>query len=172
MSLAVSFSERGASLIVCTLDPAPSPVAIEELWASGAQHQQRHSVRRLGEVRKELHQGGVGPVQIFDYGYRRSVCRNVLQHSPPRSERFVLSRGPRIKTHQGQQPGTQPRLLLDIGERRLQFLCCRLRRIRVVDARVRLQDLAQRPERDPLPVRQTSTLLPANQTRSFLGEGA
>ena len=91
-------------------------------------------------------------MQILDHDHR-ALVGDRREEAAPGSERLLPARRlPRIDTEQRQQPGPQPRLLLHVRQDGVQLVGRSLGRVRLEDAGMRLDDLPERPERDPVSV--------------------
>ena len=143
-----------------------------QLRPSGTQNEQRHPLRPVGQVLEELEQRRVGPVQILEHQHRRPVRRQPLAEAPPGRKRLLLRRRLRHRAYQRRQPRPQPGQIRIVRRQRAFQLRRRLLgRVRLQDPRLRLDDLPQRPEGDPLPVGQTAPLPPTHQPRPLLDIG-
>ena len=141
---------------------APGGVRLVQLGPGGADDEQRDALRPVGEVLEEREQRRVGPVDVLDDQHERSPLRDRLQEPAPGGEQLLLRRRlARVDPEQRQQPRPQPRPVVGLGQHRLQLRGRDLGRVGLEDPGVRLHDLAQRPERDPVPVGQAAALPPA-----------
>ena len=115
---------------------------------------------------KEGEQRLVRPVQVFEHQDGRVGLGDPLQESAPGGEQLLplRARG-RLDPQQGQQPLPEPLPFLPLRQDGGELVLRHNRRIRLQDACVGLQDLSQRPERDPLPIRQAPPLPPSDQVR-------
>ncbi len=122
------------------------------------------ALRPLGQVLQEREQRLVRPVQIVEHEHARTGGGQSFQEAPPGREQLLpLRRRSRLDPDQRRQPLQQPLPLGLLGrDSGLQLPRRDLCRVRLEDARLRLDDLAQRPEGDPLPVGQAAPLPPAD----------
>ena len=105
----------------------------------------------------------VGPVQVLEHEHGRPLRGDVLQKPRPGSEQLLALGGGGFDSYQRSQTLSQPGALIPLGEHLDQLLLGHLVGVGVEDAGVRLHDLAQRPEHDPLPVGQAAALAPRDQ---------
>ncbi len=121
----------------------------------------------LGDVRQVLEEGEhrlVGPVQVLEHEHGRTLLGDPLQEPAPGGEQLLaLGRRGRLDPEQGQQPLPEPLPLVAVGEDGAELLLRDRGRIGLEDAGVRLQDLPERPEGDPLPVGQAAALPPGRE---------
>ena len=115
----------------------------------------------------------VRPVQVLEHEHACPGRSQALEEAPPGREQLLpLRLRGRLDPHQRPQPLQQPAALRLVGEdSRLQLRRRHLGRVGLEDARLGLDDLPQRPECDPLPVRQAAPLPPACQLRLRLHIG-
>ena len=118
-------------------------------------------------------QGGVGPVQILEDEHRLPRLRPALsQNTPPSGERLLLRGGLAARADERRQAGLEPGAVRVVRAQRLLELRRRLRgRVRLEDAALGLDDLAERPEGDPLPVGKAAALPPADEPGTILDVG-
>ena len=137
----------------------PERPALEQLRPGEAEKQDR-SASEVGDVLHELEEGRLCPVHVLEHQDERPVRGERLEHAPGRTEgllarRCTLARadGAGDARSDGRAFGIAREELrdpgLDVGAERLE------------------QDLAQRPERDPLAVREA----PAGDDRGGVAEG-
>ena len=136
-----------------------------ELRPRRAENEQRHPLGPLGQMLQEREQRLVRPVQVLEHEHARPRRRQPFEEAPPGREQLLpLRRRGRLDPDQRRQPLQQPLpLRLLRGNGRVQLRHRHLGRVGLEDARLRLDDLAQRPERDPLPVGQAAPLPPPRQ---------
>ena len=138
--------------------------ALEQLGPCGADDEQRHALGAIGQVLQEVQHRVVGPVQVLEDEHGRTVLRDLLEEPPPRGEQLLaFGRGRRLDTQQREQPLAEPRLLGAVGQDRVELALRDVRRVGLEDARVRLHDLPERPERDALAVGHAAPLPPRDQ---------
>ena len=149
------------------LTRGPAWVPLVQLRPGRAQNEQRHSLRPLGQMLQEREQRLVRPVQVLEHQHGLPGCGQSFEVAPPGREQLLsLRRRGRLHPDQRGEPLQQPlSLRLLRGDRRVQLRRRHLRRVRLEDPRLRLDDLPQRPERDPLPIRKAAPLPPAGQLR-------
>jgi len=133
-------------------------------------------------VADEGQQGVVGPVQVLEDHDQRPPGRHRLEEAPPGGEGLLLlrRRGPRLgvagQAEQGRQASLEPLALgrlLDRGRDRVGELGRHRRRVvELEDAGLRLEDLAEGPEADALPIGQAVALAPGDQLGLGVDEGA
>ena len=137
---------------------------LEQLRAGGAEKQEWHARRPLREVRQEFEEWWVGPVQVFDDDDSGTVRGDRFHEALPGGEGLFAGFGlAGVDSEQREQSRPQPVALLDLRKCCVELRGRRLRRIGLEDPGVRLDQLAERPERDPLAVRQAATLTPSDQ---------
>ena len=121
----------------------------------------------LDEVLEEVEQREIRPVQVFDDEHRRNALGDRLEERAPGGERLgALDQRCRLEADERQQALLQPRSLVTVGKHRSELVPGDLWRVALEDARVRLDDLAERPERDSVAVRETASLPPADELRA------
>ena len=150
-------------------DGGPAGVALGELGTGGADEQHREPVRVLHEVPDEREHRLVGPVDVLEHEHGRTGRGDGLEEPPPRGEQLLplCGRGG-LYADQGSQPLLQPLpVRLGFRDRRVELGDGFLRRVGLQDPGLSLHDLAERPERDPLSVRQA----PAQPPRDAIGQG-
>ncbi len=145
---------------------APRRVGLEQLRTGRAEEQQRHAVGPLREVRQEIEHRRIGPVEVLDDDDRRSVGRDPLDETAPREERLVARGGVAgVDADERQEARLEPGTVLACGQDSLQLLRGSVRGVGLEDPRVRLHDLAERPERDSVAVREAPSLPPMDHLR-------
>ena len=127
---------------------------------------------------EELEQRPVGPVQVLDDEDARPPCGHRLEEPPPGGEGLLATGRPTVARGADQwvQPGDEPRALGLLREqpRHHRF---ELRRglaliVRLEDPGLGLHDLPERPEGDPLAVRQATSVPPGDQVGPFVERGS
>ena len=90
----MSSPESGERLTVARvrLAAAPAGPPLEQLRAGGADDQQRHRARAVGEQVDEVEQRVVGPVHVLEHEDGRAVLRQRLEEAPPGRERLRRGR--------------------------------------------------------------------------------
>ena len=139
-----------------------------QLRAGGAEENQRHTFRPVRKVLEEGEERLVCPMQVLEDEHRLPPLRPRLEHTPPGRER-LLQRGrlaPRAdeRSETGLEPGE---VRVGCGQRLLELGLRLLLRVGLEDPALRLDDLAERPEGDPVPVGKAAPLAPAGETRSI-----
>jgi hypothetical protein len=136
----------------------------EELGPRRAHDQQRNTRRTVGQVLQEGEHRFVSPVQVLEQEHGRGPVGDVLDEPRPRGEQllaFRRRRGP--DPDQREQPLPEPRAVFAGGEDVVELRLRDGRGVRLEDPGMRFHDLAQRPEGDPLPVRETPALTPGRE---------
>ena len=138
-----------------------------QLRAGGAEEKQRHALRPVGEVLEEGEQRLVGPVQVLEHEHRLPPVRPRTRGSAARPRTTPPARPARAAAPtSGSEPGLQPGdVRVVLGQRLLELGRRLLGRVGLEDPALRLHDLAERPERDPVPVGKAASLPPADETR-------
>ena len=127
----------------------------------------RHAFDQLDEAVDEVEQPVVRPLQVVEHEHERSPLGQRLEERPPRgeqlgaaiAERHVL----RHQTHQGSEARRDPVALgfgNDLVDRARELLRRHGRGVVLVDPRLCLHDLAERPERHAVPVGETTAVAP------------
>ena len=160
--------ERHAERVA--LPAAPPGPALEQLGSRGADDEQRHACEPVGERVDEVEEAVVRPLEVLEDEHRRAPLAERFEEAPPGGERFRPLSLPGVGV--AAEPHERPKMPLhplcfalrdEIADRCRQ-LCVRLgSSVRLEDSRLRLHDLAERPERDPLPVGQRTALSPEDQ---------
>ena len=160
------------------LAAAPAGPPLEELRPSGADDEQRHAGRPVGQVVDEVEQAVVGPVQILEHEHERPLLGQRLEQAPPGRERLVaavarvLAR--RAETNERAQETADPAALRlvgeDVVEHGRELRLGGVERVALEDPGVRLHDLAERPVAQALAVGQRAALPPPDQLRVTVDE--
>jgi hypothetical protein len=120
----------------------------------------------------EVEQPVVGPVQIFEDEHQRMLFRDPLQVAAPRGERLLtVERCILGEAEQGREVAVHPFALVladRLPDRLAQLLGGGRRRVVLVHARLRLHDLADRPEAHARAVRQRAALPPPDELGALL----
>jgi hypothetical protein len=133
--------------------------ALEQLGPTGAQHHQRDVVQPEHDLLDQVEQPVVGQMGVVDPDHQRTLAREQRDQSPPRPLQLILDVPvARLAAQRGRQrprefvPVLGPEPFEPGGERVVDA------RDGVVRPRARggAQDLAERPERDPAPVRRVA----------------
>ena len=97
----------------------------------------------------------------------------MLEEPAPGGEQLLaLGRGGGLDPEQRQQPLAEPRALGALGKHRVELRRRDLGRVGLQDPGVGLDDLAERPEGDPLAVRQAPALPPGDELGPGVDVGA
>ena len=89
------------------------------------------------------------------------MCSRNRRHAVKSSSRSAVER--RLDPEQREQPLAEPRALVAFGKHRVELRRRDVGRVGLEDAGVGLHDLAERPERDALAVREAPALSPGDQ---------
>ena len=150
------------------LAASPARPSLEKLGTSTANDEQRDALHEIDEPVDEVQEAVVGPLQIVDHEHERSPARRA-----PRGRRRQPAKSSARRSPRPTSPGTSP--TSGSQARHDPFAFClgtssatasaslRLRRRRVVvlvDSRLGLDDLAERPERHSVPVREAAAVTP------------
>ena len=113
-----------------SLPPPHAGRVVEQLRASGAQHQDRHAAREIDDVVEQIEQHRLGPLQIVDVQDHWSLPRERFEQAADFEEQLLGNR-------HATAAQTLEHVTRRFGDRR--------------------ECLDQWPERDPLPVVKTAT---------------
>ena len=139
-------------------------MALEQLGAGGADHEQRHPLGPVREVLEEREHRVVGPVQVLEHEHGGVLLGDVLEEPSPGGEQLLaLGGGGRLDPEQRQQALAEPGALVAFGEHRLELRRRDLGCVGLQDPGVGLQDLPERPEGDAFPVGQAPSLAPGDE---------
>ena len=151
------------------LAPSPPGTAVEQLRPRGADDEQRDAVHPVDQPVDEVEQPVVGPVQILEDEHARPALGDGLEEAAPRGERLAAAiaarsssslsptSGRRCRATHARSPSSRAR------GRRGELLLGHLGGVRLEHPGLRLHDLAERPERDALAVRQPAPLAPHDE---------
>ena len=118
---------------------------------------------------EELDQRRVSPVQIFDDEHKRTLSGNGFEKALPGGERLLAGNCylGRFGADQWREPPAEP---VAVGfvfdervDRRAELRSCVCGTVRFEDPRMRLDDLAQGPERDSFAIREATALTPEDE---------
>ena len=175
MRSAVCSSESGVQRERRGVELAAAPVrpALEQLRARRRDDEQRHVGHPLDELVEEVEERLVGPVDVLDDQDERTLLGERLEEAPPGGERLVAAVAADLllaaEAEERQQVRLDAGLVAGPGERVLDrpadLRCDVGRCVLLDDARLRLHDLAERPQRDPVSVGETATLAPGDELR-------
>src|SRR5262249_28428218 len=102
-----------------------------------------------------------GPVQILETEHGRPSLRKRLQKTPPGRIRLFLGGGLGRSTDERRETRSEPGSVVIVRRKRALELGRGLGgRVGLEDAALRLDDLSERPESDPLPIGQAAPLAP------------
>jgi len=103
-------------------------------------------------------------VEVLEDEHGRALCGQRFQEAPPGRKRLLLGRSLRRPAHERGQAGSEPDAVGVVGgQGALELGLDLIRRVGLEDAALRLHDLPERPEGDPLPVGKAAALPPANE---------
>ena len=163
------WADRDRGGIALAAGPARS--SIQELGPRSRDDQDRHTRRPVGEVVDEVEQPVVRPLEILEDEHERPPLRDRLEQPPPRRERLARTSGGcrvgRAEPHERACGSHDPVPLRLVGHEpvnpchELAGRCLRV--VALQDPELGLDDLAERPVADALPVRQRPPLPPCNQ---------
>ena len=131
-----------------------SPARLEQLRAGRRHDQQRDAVGAAAELLEEGEQGVVGPVHVLedeDGGRPSAMCSRKRRQAPNSSSRSAAA--PESTPSERQQPLAEPVALRRRRAATAPASPSRRPGRRLEDPGVGLDDLAERPERDPVAVR-------------------
>ena len=160
------------------LPAAPARAALEQLGPRGRDDEQRHVGHPVDELVEEVEKALVGPVDVLDDDDERALLGETLEEPAPRGEGLVPPIPADLlfarKSEKREKMGLDPRLVAGACERVLDRLVDLrrdlLRRVLLEDARLRFDDLAERPERDPVAVGEAAPLAPGDELRVGLDD--
>ena len=151
------------------LATSPGGAACEELRAGRADDEQRYARRPVDEMVDEVEEAFVGPVEVLEDEDERALVGDPLEQAAPCGKRLVLALTPPGDVLDPRQRAEMAEGPFDVVARqsrrddRPELSLGLVLRVRLEDAGVRLHHLAQRPETDPLAVRQRSALAPVDE---------
>ena len=144
-------------------------MAFVELRSRRAQEEERNAAHPVGEILDEGEERVVRPVQILEHQHGRSLGCEALDESPPRGHGFLERRRLGRCAHERREPREEPAALrVGLGDLQRKLGRGLSRAIRLLDPALGLDDLAERPERDPVSVREAASLAPAHESRRVL----
>ncbi len=147
----------------------PGRMLLVELRPSGAEQEQRHPCGPVSQVLEKGEHRLVRPMQVVDHQHGGVLRSQPVEKAPPGGEGLLLRSGFAAGAHQRGEPCPEPRPVgFVLGDGLVELGHGRLRGVRLEDAALGLDDLAERPEGDPLAVRETPALAPADQSRALL----
>jgi hypothetical protein len=151
---------------------AEGGVLLVQLRAGGAEDEQRHPLRPVSQVLEEGEHRLVRPVQVLEDEDRLPLLRPRLERAAPSGEGLLLRGGLRGSAHKRRQTGPEPGPVgIRLGEGVLELRLRLLRGIGLQDPALRLDDLPERPESDPLAVGQAAALAPAGEPGAVVEGG-
>ena len=173
ISSAVCSSESGesASVVAFELAAAPAGPALEELGPRGRDDEERNVGHPVDELVEEVEEALVGPVDVLDDEDERALLGETLEEAAPGGERLVPAIAAELRfagePEEREEMRLDTRLVAGAGERVLDDLVDLrgdlLRRVLLEDAGLRLDDLAERPQRDPVAVGEAAALAPGDE---------
>ena len=158
-------AQRGEVYRCCVpLSACPVWMPLIQFRAGRADKEKWDAFGPIGDVLEKVEECRVCPVEILEDKDRRSGGRECLEETAPSSKRFLpLSFRP-FQADQGSEACLQPLPVgLCLRHPPLELGGDRLRGVRLEDARLGLDDLAERPEGDPFPVREAAPLAPGDE---------
>ena len=151
---------------------AKALVSFEQLRAGVAHKQERHALGPACEVLEESQHGVIGPVDVLEHEHRRGVLGHGLEKPAPRGEQLVaLCSRRHVESDKREQALAHPFPVGAGGHGEAELVAGRLHVVALEDAGMGLDDLAERPEADPVAVRQAATLAPGEKRYAILGVG-
>lgn len=154
------------------VEPAAAPAGApgEELRPGGADDQQGHARRPVGELVHEVEEAVVGPLQVLEDEHERALRRQLLEEAPPGGEGLAPAVAPQLRFLR--QPGQGPKPTLDpgdvlgldhLGNGAVELLLRYRLPVCLQDAGLGLDDLGQRPEGDAVAVGEAAALAPDDE---------
>ena len=151
------------------LAATPLRPALEQLRARAADHEQRRALDEVDEGVDEVEQPVVGPLEVVEDEHERPPLRERLEEDAPAGEELrvtfaeadVLGHEPDERLEARSDPASL-RLAYQLLHGVRELRRSRARVIVLVDSRLRLDDLAERPERDAVAVRQAPAVPPGD----------
>ena len=124
----------------------PPRALVEQVRPCETEDEDGRIVRPAGEVLEQIEQRGLGPVDVFDDDHDRLSARKLFEQPPHRPEHLTAGRRRRRRSHCGE----------DALRDELRILGPHERLAHSVVAPEDADDLYERPERDPVPVRKAA----------------
>ena len=155
------------------LAAAPARAAFEELGPRRRDDEQRDVRQPVDELVEEVEEALVRPVDVLDDDDERTLLGETLEEAAPGGEGLVSAIASQLcvagEAEEREEMRLDARLVARAGERVLDDLVDLrrdvLRRVLLQNARLRLDDLAERPERDPVTVGKAASLAPGDELR-------
>src|SRR3954447_3306682 len=163
-----SFSGWSESVVAFGFAAAPRRSALEQLRPGRGHEQKRRAAQPVDELVDEIEETIVRPVEVFEDDDAGPAIGDGFEEAPPcgrcgLSARLPIPGEPDERLELALQPAPL-RLLRNAALEDVAKLPLRLvRSVRFEDSRLRLHDLAERPERDALAVWKASPLTPGDQ---------
>ena len=152
------------------LAAAPAGSPRQQLGARRAEDEERDAARPVDEVVDEVEQRVVGPVQVLEDEDERPLVGDRLQEAAPGGERLVAAVARRLvaleageRTQVPLDPGGVGRVADESLDGLAKLLLGLARAVGLEDARLRLDHLAERPERHALAVRKRAAVAPVDE---------
>ena len=153
------------------LAAAPAGPALEELGPRRRDDEQRDVGHPVDELVEEVEEALVRPVDVLDDEDERTLLGETLEEAAPGGERLVAAIAAELRfageAEEREEMRLDARLVAGAGERVLDGLVDLrrdlLRRVLLEDAGLRLDDLAERPQRDPVAVGEAASLAPGDE---------
>ena len=160
------------------LAAAPARAAFEELGPRRRDDEQRDVRDPVDELVEEVEEALVRPVDVLDDDDERTLLGETLEEAAPGGEGLVSAIASQLcvagEAEEREEMRLDARLVARAGERVLDDLVDLrrdvLRRVLLQNARLRLDDLAERPERDPVTVGKAASLAPGDELRVGLDD--
>ena len=154
--------ERDERLVRLAGEPAPA--RLHQLGSRQEEQHDRYAANPVGEVLEQVEERRRRPLDVVEDHEERPSLGERLEELPNRPKRLVDARGCRGKPEEAAEPVADERRVGRTLEEKVQLSSGLARRIGIADARGTLQQLRDRPEGDPLPVRQAA---PADDGRAL-----
>ena len=153
------------------LAASPARTALEELRAGSRDHEQRHVVHPVDELVDEVEEALVCPVEVLEDEHEWPPLGHGFEEQAPRSEglpaAIVAELALSAEADQREQVRSHPRDVGIVGQHLVHgppnLFRSFARTILFMDAGLRLDDLAQRPQGDSIAIRQAPALPPRNE---------
>ena len=153
------------------LAAAPARSAFEELRPRRRDDEQRNVRHPVDELVEEVEEALVGPVDVLDDDDERPLLGEPFEEAAPGGERLVSAIAAELRfagePDEREQMRLDARLVARARERVLDGLVDLRRdllgRVLLEDAGLRLDDLAERPQRDPVAVGEAAPLAPGDE---------
>ena len=160
------------------LAAAPARPPLEKLGPRGRDDQQRNVGDPVDELVEEVEEALVGPVDVLGDEDERTLLRKPFEEASPRGERFVAAIAAELglvgESEECEEVRLYAHFVAGTRERVRDGLMDLLRDlggcVLFDDTRLRLHDLAERPQRDSVPVGEAAALPPRDELRIGIGD--